>query len=92
MKTSVGQTIKSYDRQIEKVEQLIKDHFDDYPALKLKKELLMSIPGIGEITSAILLSEMNGSLDPKQQVAHAGIAPRERQSGLLKLIFNSCKS
>lgn len=92
VKTSVRQTIKSYDRQIEKVEQLIKDHFDNHPDLKSKKELLMSIPGIGEITSAILLSEMNGSLDPKQQVAHAGIAPRERQSGLLKGKARICKT
>jgi transposase len=91
VKTSARQTIKSYDRQIEKIEQRIKDHFDNHPDLKANKNLLMTIPGIGEITSAILLSEMNGSLIPKQQVAHAGLAPREKQSGLFKGKTQLCK-
>lgn len=92
VKTMVRQTIKSYDHQIIKVEQRIKDHFDNHPDLKTNKDLLMSIPGIGETTAAVLLSEMNGSLDPKQQVAHAGLAPRERQSGLLKGKPQLCKT
>lgn len=92
IKTLVKQTIKSFDRQIEKVEQRIKDHFDTHPDLKSNKDLLMSIPGIGETTAAVLISEMNGSMEPKQQVAHAGIAPREKQSGLFKGKAQICKT
>ena len=90
VKTMVRQTIKSYNKQIEKVEQRIRDHFDNHPDLKAKKDLVMSIPG--ETTAAILLSEMNGSLEPKQQVAHAGLAPREKQSGLLRGKTQLCKT
>lgn len=92
VKAMTRQTIKSYDRQILKVEQRIKDHFDNNPELKSSKNLLMTIPGIGEITAAIILSEMNGSLDPRQQVAHAGLAPQERQSGILKGKTKLCKT
>lgn len=35
---------------------------------------------------------MNSSFDPKQRVAHAGLAPRERQSGLLKGKPQLCKT
>ncbi len=92
VKQMVRQTIKSYDRQIEKVEKKIKDHLDNHPKLKANQALLKSIPGIGETTSGILLSEMNSSLDPKQQVAHAGLAPRERQSGTLRGKPQLCKT
>lgn len=92
VKAMTRQTIKSYNRQIEKVEQRIKDHFETHPDLKSSKDLLMTIPGIGEITAAILLSEMNGSMDPRQQVAHAGLAPQERQSGILKGKTKLCKT
>lgn len=92
IKSMVKQTIKSYDKQIEKVEQHIKNHFKNHSELKANKDLLMSIPCIGETTAAVLLSEMNGSMDPKQQVAHAGLAPKETQSGLLKGKVRICKT
>lgn len=92
VKTMVKQTIRNYDKQIEKVEQRITNHFDNHPDLKTKRDLLTTIHGLGEKTSAILLSEMNGSMEPKQQVAHAGLAPRERQSGLLKGKPQLCKT
>ena len=45
IKSSVKQTIKSFDKQIEKVKRQIGDHLDNHPDLKKKKELLTSIPG-----------------------------------------------
>ncbi len=92
IKSLVKQTIKSYDRQIRTVKTQINDHLDQHPDLKRNKDLLMSIPGIGAITAGILLSEINGSLDAKQQVAHAGLAPRERQSGLFRGKSQLCKT
>lgn len=86
------QTIKSFDAQIKKVQDKIKNHLDNHPDLKAKRDLLKSIPGIGDITSVILLSEINGSLDPKQQAAHAGLAPREKKSGTLKGKTQLCKT
>ena len=81
IQSSVKQTIKKYDMLIEKVKKQINDVYRNYPDLKLKKELLMTIPGVSNVLSTVMLSELNSSLIPKQQVAHAGLAPRERQSG-----------
>ncbi|MEA3331962.1 MAG: IS110 family transposase [Campylobacterota bacterium] len=92
IKTMIKQTIRSYDRQIEKVEQHINEHFDKYPDLKSNRNLLISITSIGSVTAATMLSELNGSLIPKQQVAHAGLAPRERQSGQYKGKAKLCKA
>ncbi len=92
IKSSVKQMIKSFDKQIEKVKKRIGDHLDNHPDLKRNKELLTSIPGIGDLTAGILLSEINGSLEPKKQVAHAGLAPRERQSGMRKGKSMLCKT
>lgn len=92
IKSLVKQMIKSYDKQIAKVEKQINDHLDQHPDLKKNKELLTSIPGIGCTTAGILLSEINRSLDPKQQVAHAGLAPRERQSGMHRGKSQLCKT
>lgn len=88
----VKQMIKSYDQQIKTVKAQINDHLDQHPDLKKNKDLLMSIPGIGAITAGILLSEINESFDAKQQVAHAGLAPRERQSGLFRGKSQLCKT
>jgi transposase len=66
------------------VKQLLADHFDQHPHLKQQRDLLISIPGIGEQTAALLLAEM-GFLDTydhaRQLAAHAGLTPCEFSSG-----------
>lgn len=59
-------------------------HFDQYPHLKQQRELLTSIPGIGEQTAAVLLAEVGRIEDYKnarQLAAYAGLTPCERSSG-----------
>jgi len=78
--------IKSYDKQIEKIKEAIEEHLRKHPDLRERTELLESIPGIGEITSKILLCElhMEGGgerISAKAQTAHAGLAPQHRISG-----------
>lgn len=86
------QIIQFYQEQIEQVKDRIHKHIDQHPNLRHQSELLQSIPGIGKITSAILLSECIPSLTPKQQVAHAGLAPRQRQSGKMNGKTQLCKT
>jgi transposase len=83
---SIEETISYYNEQIKKIEKEIKKHIDKYPHLKEKIELLKTIPGVADTTAWMLLSEMNvedgsGLLNPKSQTAHAGLSPRECQSG-----------
>lgn len=83
---SVKDILKHYDKQIKKLERLIKDYIDKRPDLKNKVELLKTIPGIGETTARILLCELHTEsndekITAKVQIAHAGLAPAQKQSG-----------
>jgi transposase len=72
------------DEQIKQIIQTINNHIDQNPTLQQQRELLDSIPGIGERTSAVLLafyadtSRFNNS---RQAAAFAGLDPRQHQSG-----------
>jgi transposase len=71
-------------KQINRTQELIHAHIDNHPTLKRQRELLDSIPGIGETTAAVLLAEMTDLKQyrsARQVAAYAGLVPRERQSG-----------
>jgi transposase len=60
------------------------DHFiDQHPDFKCKEKILRSVPGVGEVTSAILISDLPelGSLDRKKIAALVGVAPFNNDSG-----------
>lgn len=95
---SIKGIINHYDGQIEKLHKLIKEHLDNHPELKERIELLKTIPGIGETTATILVCELHpedgrGKITAKAQVAHAGLAPRHKQSGTsVRGKSNICKT
>jgi transposase len=71
-------------QEIKATKQRIRDHIDNHPDLKKKKALLESIPGIGEATINMVLSEFShieNFKNAKQLAAFIGVAPKERQSG-----------
>jgi len=71
-------------QQQELIKQLISDHFNQHPHLKQQRELLTSIPGIGDLTASILLAEIGDVSDydnARQLAAYAGLTPSERSSG-----------
>ena len=66
------------------IKKLISDHFDQHPHLKQQRDLLTSIPGIGEQTASVLLAEIRDVSDynnARQLAAYAGLTPCERSSG-----------
>ncbi len=70
--------------QIARTEKLIRIHIDKHPGLRQQRELLDSIPGIGETTATLLLAEVpdiKRYRSARQLAAFAGLVPRERQSG-----------
>jgi transposase len=75
--------IQYLDRQIRQLEKSIKDHIDRHPGLRQKCDLLTTIPGIAETTSANLLSELcfDQFSTARQAAAYAGLTPSERESG-----------
>ena len=78
-------TIVSLANSIAQMEQLIKEHIERQPKLKEKIDLLKTIPGVADKTAYTILSELHvedgKNPNVKAQVAHAGLAPREFQSG-----------
>jgi transposase len=84
VRESVEQMLAYLAQQIKRTEALIRDHIDIHPGLRRQRELLDSIPGLGETTAAALLAEVPDITQYKsarQVAAFAGLVPRERQSG-----------
>jgi transposase len=87
VKASIEATIEHLDREFGRVEREIEQLFDDYPALRRQRELLVSIPGIAETTAARILGEMpniSEFRDVKAVAAFAGLSPRHYQSGSIE--------
>lgn len=83
---SIKDAIRHDDEQIEEMEKKIHDHTDKHKGLKDNIELLKTIPGISDTTARVLLCEINMAgqedrISAKAQTAHAGLAPKHRQSG-----------
>ena len=84
VRPSITATVAHLDTQIATVKQQIAHHIDQHPTLRAQRDLVQSIPGIGETTAAIVLGEL---LDiarftsARQLAAFTGLVPRVRQSG-----------
>lgn len=81
---SIAKVLAHLDEQIAQIEKQIRDHIDGDPSLKEQRQLLETIPGIGKVVSAMLLSYYGGELrfgTSKQAVAFAGLDTSRRQSG-----------
>jgi transposase len=84
VRESVEQMLSHLSEQIRRTEALIRSHIDRHPQLRRQRDLLDTIPGIGETTAAALLAEVPDIThyrSARQVAAFAGLVPRERQSG-----------
>lgn len=82
---SIETVIKTLTKEIAAVRRQIRDHFTRHPGLKDQRDLLESIPGIGEATAAVLIAELFDKpyRNARQAAAFAGLVPRICQSGTL---------
>lgn len=84
VRDSVQAIIIALDAESADIKRRINDFIDRDPDLRNKRELLESIPGIGEATSAQLLtwlSEPEKFSSAKAAAAFAGLTPCVRESG-----------
>jgi transposase len=83
VRTSIEAILASLDAQIAHVRQRIRDHIDRHPGLRQQRDLLTSIPGIGDATAATLIAELFDKpyRSARQAAAFAGVVPRIQQSG-----------
>jgi transposase len=81
---SITTVLATLEAELEATRKAIHDHIDNNPELKRRRDLLITIPGIGETSIAhllVVLSDHHGFLTAKQAVAYAGLAPALRESG-----------
>lgn len=81
---SVERMLKFIEQEIGRLDRQIEKLYKKYLSLRRKRELLMSIPGIGIQTANVVLAEVpNHELfsNAKQLAAYAGLAPKEIRSG-----------
>jgi transposase len=72
------------DAQIAAVWQDIHDHIDRHPDLQRQRDLLDSIPGIGDLSACLLLAELPDLAvfeRAEQLAAYAGVTPQQHTSG-----------
>ena len=86
VRASIEAVLANLNAQIAHVQQLIRDHLDRHPGLRAQRELLTTIPGIGEATAAVLIAELfdKSYTNARQAAAFAGLVPRIAESGTLR--------
>jgi transposase len=82
-KQSIEKSIAFLEQQISQISDTLQGLIDDDQVLQLKSNLLLSVPGVGNITTAKLIAELPelGIASDKQIAALVGLAPFTRQSG-----------
>ena len=86
LKASLQSHVEWLERELEQVDQQIRDNLQHNAVWREKDELLRSVPGVGPVLSCTLLSELPelGVLNRKQIAALVGVAPFNNDSGQRK--------
>jgi len=87
VKESIEAILTDLDREIKRVDREIAELFDKHPPLRRKRDLLISIPGIGNTTAARILGEMPNIAEfrnVKAVAAYTGLSPRHYESGSIR--------
>lgn len=90
MPKHLAMTIKpiltAFKNQIGKIENKLIQLFESCPEYQAKNDILQSMPGIGKIAAASLISNLPelGYITNKQAAALVGVAPMNRESGRYK--------
>jgi transposase len=82
VQTLIQDHVDFLDRQLTEIKRLIQDLVDRHPHLKAQRDLLTTIPGIGDLTAAHLIAvEPLRFADSRAVTAFGGLNPMIRSSG-----------
>jgi transposase len=84
VRRSIEATIGFLERQIAQIDEQIRSLIDNDPTLRGRRDLLASIPGIGERVAVTILGELPNITEfrsAKALAAFVGLCPREFRSG-----------
>jgi len=82
----IDATLKALEAQLAELDRDLDDTVRGCPAWYAKEDLLTSVPGVGPITARTLIADLPelGALDRRRLAALVGIAPINRDSGLMR--------
>ena len=74
------------EKRLKNIDKNIESAIKDSPLWRVRDGLLRSVPGVGKVLSMLLMAKMPelGRLDRRQAAALVGVAPLNRDSGLMK--------
>jgi transposase len=81
---SLERTLQALEQERERLEEAIAANVEEHPYLHQSVTLLTSVPGVGERTAMLLLSELPSvkrASTAKTWVAYCGVNPEPRDSG-----------
>ena len=83
LKRHARHRLRQIEAQVTSLDAAIATVMANDPALTWRREILLSIPGLGYVTAQTLLADMPelGTMDEAQAASLAGLAPITRQSG-----------
>ncbi len=86
LRKNIEAHLKWLDEQIAELDRQIEQMIHDDPNFKAKDEILRSVPGIGIVSSAMLIATLPelGHSDRKQIAALVGVAPMNYDSGYFR--------
>ncbi len=75
--------LKQLNNAVSKLERQLDELIDDTPEFQAKRDLLLSVNGVGKVLAYTLLSDLPelGQLNRQQIAALVGVAPMNRDSG-----------
>ena len=84
--SSIKRLMTQIQKQIDSIDLLIKELIDESAELSGKARKLTAIKGVGARTAALLLAQMPelGELNRREAAALAGLAPFNRDSGVMR--------
>lgn len=94
VRSSLEQLIVFLDEKIRELEDAIRQHIDRHPSLNGDADLLRSIPGLGDKTIMVVLSELpdvSNFRSAKSAAAYGGLSPKRNESGCYKGATRLCK-
>ena len=83
VKSSSETILKALEEELKKIEVELEQRISDDKAMSKKKELLLGVPGLGEVSANMLLIHLPelGQQSHKSIASLVGVAPYARQSG-----------
>jgi transposase len=84
VRRSIRATLRALEKQVAELRAAALKRIEADPTLARRYELLLTVKGIGQISAIAILSELAmlpNDMSERQWVAHAGLDPREVESG-----------